>query len=119
MFIPASHGELFFGNLMKLQLVCSGAIEIHPGPKAKTQILFCHWNLNCLAAHNFIKVCLLQALSVTHDYDIICLWETFLDSSISNEDKTTNIKGLSPTGGLSRSKSRLFGLHVFFAFFRK
>ena len=37
-------------------------------------------------AHNFIKVSLLLALSVTHDYHIICLSETFLDSSISNND---------------------------------
>ena len=33
------------------------------------------------------------ALSVTHDYDIICLSETFLDSSISNDDERINIKG--------------------------
>ena len=31
-----------------------------------------------MAAHNFMKVSLLQALSVTHDCDIICLSETFL-----------------------------------------
>ena len=32
-------------------------------------------------------------MSVTHDYDIICLSETFLDSSISNGDEIINIKG--------------------------
>ena len=37
-------------------------------------------------AHNFIKVSLLQTLAVTNDYDIICLTETFLDSSIENDD---------------------------------
>ena len=63
------------------------------GPKTKTQISFCHWNLNGLTAHNFTKVSLLQALSVKHDYDIICLSETFLDSSISNDDERINIKG--------------------------
>ena len=57
------------------------------------QILFCHWNLNGLAAHNFTKVSLLQALSLTHDYDTICLLETFLDSLISNKDERINIKG--------------------------
>ena len=35
--------------------------------------------------HNFIKVSLLQALSITNDYDIICLNETFLDSSIDKD----------------------------------
>ena len=91
LFILISHGELFFGNLIQLLLVCSGDIEINPGPKTKNQISFCHRNLNGLAAHNFTKVSLLQALSVIHDYDIICLSETFLDSSISNDDETITI----------------------------
>ena len=95
LFILAPHGELFFGNLIQLLLVCRGDMEINPGPKTKIQISFCHCNLNGLAAHNFTKVCLLQALSVTHYYDIICLSETFLDLSISNEDKIINIKGYS------------------------
>ena len=46
-----------------------------------------------MVAHSFTKVSVLQALSVTHDYDIICLSETFLDSSISNDDERVNIKG--------------------------
>ena len=76
LFILASHGELFLGNLIHLLLVCNSDIEINPGLKTKNQISF------CLAAHNFTKVSLLQALSVTHDNDIICLSETFLDLSI-------------------------------------
>ena len=80
LFILASHGELFFGNLIQLLLVSSGDIEINPSPKTKNQISLGHWNLNGLAAHNSTKVSLLQALFVTHDYDIICLSETFLDS---------------------------------------
>ena len=92
LFILASHDELFLGNLIQLLLVCSGDIEINPGRKTKNQTWFCDWNLNALVAHNFIKVSLLLALSVTHDYDIICLSETFLDSSISNDDERINIK---------------------------
>ena len=93
LFILASHAELFFGNLIQLLLLCSGDIKINPGPKTKNQISFYHWNLSGLATHNFAKISLLQALSVTHDYDIICLSETFLDSSISNDDERINIKG--------------------------
>ena len=69
----------FFGNLVQFLLVCSSDIEINLGPKTKNQILFCHWNLNGLAAHNFTKVSLLKALSVTYDYYILCLSGTFLD----------------------------------------
>ena len=56
LFILASRGELFFGKLIQLLLVCRGYIEINPSPKTKNQIQFCHWNLNGLAAHNFTKV---------------------------------------------------------------
>ena len=106
MFILASHGELFFGNLIQLLLVCSGDIEISTSPKSKNQISFCHWNLNSLAACNFTKVSLLQALSVPHDYDITCLLETFLDSSISNDDETINIKGYNPLWADHRSSKK-------------
>ena len=93
MLILASHVELFFGNLIQLLLVYSSDIKINPGPETKNQIPFCRWDLNGLAAHNFTKIYLLQALSVTHDYDIFCLSETFLDSSFSNDDERINIKG--------------------------
>ena len=57
--ILASHRELFFKKLIQLLLACSGDVEINPSPKTKNQILFCHWNLNGLTAHNFTKVSLL------------------------------------------------------------
>ena len=88
----ASHGELFFGNLIQLLLVCSADIEINPGTKTKSQKWSYHWKLNSLAAHNFTEVSLLRALSVTHGYDIICLSETVVDLSISNDNKRINIK---------------------------
>ena len=91
--ILISYGELFFWNLIQLLFVFSGDIGINLGLKTKSQILFCHWNLNDLATHNFTKVSLLQALAVTYDYDFICLSEMFLDSSISNDDKRINVKG--------------------------
>ena len=34
-----------------------------------------------------------SVLPVAHYYDVICLLETFLDSSISNKDEKINIKG--------------------------
>ena len=44
-------------------------------------------------AYNFINVSLLQTLAVTNDYDIICLTETFLDSSVENDDDRISIPG--------------------------
>ena len=45
----------------------------------------CHWNLNGIAAYNCIKISLLEAYITVHDFDIICVSETFLDSSYSND----------------------------------
>ena len=56
---------------------------------------FSYWNFIGLATHNFTESSLMQAFSVTYDYDVICLSETFLDSSNSNEDERINIEGYS------------------------
>ena len=58
-------------------------IEENSGSKLNTsqKLSICHWNLNRIGAHNFIKVSLLIAYSSIHKYDIICLSETYLDSS--------------------------------------
>ena len=53
----------------------------------------CHWNFNSISAHNFIKVSLLKTFIATHKLDVICLSETYLDSSISNDDDNLEIPG--------------------------
>ena len=86
--------NVFTKQLIELLLILSGDVEQNPGPeKEKSQITFCHWNLNGLMAHNFIKVSLLHILAVTNNYDIICLTETFLDSTIDNDDDRISIPG--------------------------
>ena len=67
-------------------ITLSGDVELNPGPKRKaTQtISICHWNLNSICAHNFAKLSLLRAYVSMHIFDIICLPETYLDSSIDN-----------------------------------
>ena len=93
LFIHISYVEELRQGLIQLLIVCSGHIEVNLGPKIRSPLLFCHWNLNSLSAHNFVKVLVLQALPVTHDYYIICLSETFLDSSVSNDDERIRIEG--------------------------
>ena len=52
---------LFFDTIFsKILLVNSGDIETNPGPRKFFPIKFCHWNLNGLAAHDFIKVPLIE-----------------------------------------------------------
>ena len=87
---------LFFDTISsKILLVNSGDIETNPGPRKSSPIKFCRWNLNGLAAHDFIKVPLIEAFISTHNLDILCLSETFLDSTIDLNDENTNIDGYS------------------------
>ena len=69
-----------------LLLLLSGDIETNPSPKRSSNIKFCHWNLNGLAAHDFIKVPLVEAFITSNNFDLVCLSETFLDSTIPNND---------------------------------
>ena len=79
-----------------LLLICAGGIDFNPGPRKNNNsynFSFCHWNLNSIAAHNFSKLSLLEAYNVEHKFDIICLLETFLDSSIPSNDERLYMNG--------------------------
>ena len=73
----------------------SGNIEENPGPKLNffQKLSICHWNLNSIAVHNFIKVSLLIAYNSKHKHDIICLSKTYLDSSKVLGDDSLEIPG--------------------------
>ena len=66
-------------------LLTHGDTEVNPGPKknCSTSFSFCHWNLNSLIAHNYVKLSSLQAYNSVHKHDVICLLETYLDNSVS------------------------------------
>ena len=73
----------------------SGDIEMNPGPKPSScnKFSICHWNLNSISAHNFIKLSPLHAYISVHNFDILCLSETYLDSTISSNDRNLIIPG--------------------------
>ena len=54
-------------------------IEENPGPKPSSNQSFsiCHWNLNSISAHNYMKISLLRAYKSTHKFEVICISETF------------------------------------------
>ena len=76
-----------------LLIILTGDVELNPGPKGKAAqtLAVCHWNLNSICAHNFTKLSLLRAYLSAHKFDIICLSETYLDSSI--DDPSLEISG--------------------------
>ena len=75
-------------RLYILLLTLSRDIELNPGPKrrASQTLSIFHWNLNRICAHNFAKLSTLRAYLSVHKCDIICLSETYLDSSIDDEN---------------------------------
>ena len=75
-----------------LLIFCSD-IELNPGPKDAEYLSLCRWNLNSIAAHNFAKVSALKAFNTTKNFDFICLWESYLDSIISSDDKNLCLDG--------------------------
>ena len=52
-----------------------------------------HWNLNSLAAHNLRKVALLKAYLSVQRFDIFCISETYLNSSITEDDDNLQTPG--------------------------
>ena len=60
----------------------SGDIETNPGPVTNYSQGFkiCHWNLNSLPTDH------LGAYAISHNIDVICLSETFLNTSYSSND---------------------------------
>ena len=76
-------------------ILLSGNTETNPGPKsiAGQGFSICHWNLNSISAHNFTKISFLTAYVLVHNFDIIFLSETYLNSKISTDDKNLEIPG--------------------------
>ena len=68
-------------------LLTHGDIEVNPGAKknCSTSFSFCHWNLNILTVHDYVKLSSLQAYNSVYKYDVICLSETYLDNSVLSD----------------------------------
>ena len=55
--------------------------------------VICHSNLNSISAHDFAKVQLWKAYLPVHKFDIVCLSETYLNSSFPFDDDNLDIPG--------------------------
>ena len=102
----------------------SGNIEKNPGPKPNSYQSFsiCHWNLNSISAHKFLKLSLLRVYITVHKFDVIYPSETYLDSSILHDDNNLQIPGYSlyrqdhplnvKRGGVAFTETFLFHLKL-------
>ena len=76
-------------------IILRGDVEVNPGPKNSVSecLSICHWNLNRILAHDYSKLFLLKAYISVHKFDIICLSETYLDSTVPLDDDNLVISG--------------------------
>ena len=81
--------------LYSLLILLSADVELNPGHKrvSTANMLICHWNLNSISAHNYTKLFLLKAYIAIQKFDIICLSETYLDSSTASDNDNLAISG--------------------------
>ena len=64
-----------------------------PKPNPCHSFSICHWNLNSLAAHSYLKVSLLRAYVAIEKFDVVYLSETYLDSSNLSDDENFYLPG--------------------------
>ena len=100
----------------KCLLRLSGDTELNPGPKPNSCQGFsiCHWNLNSITSHNFIKVSLLTAYNNIHKFDIICLPETYLNSETLSNNENLNIPGYNLIRADHLSNTKRGGVCIYF-----
>ena len=86
----------FLITFLSFLLILSNDVELNPGPKndnSKRNFSIAHWNLNSIAAQNFVKLSQLEAYNTLHSYDLICLSETWLDSTIFIDSNDLPLNG--------------------------
>ena len=93
----------------------SGDIEENPGPKRNSNQSFsiCHWNLNSITAHNYLKVSLLRAYISLHNFDVVCISETYLDSTTALDDENLHIAAYNLLRADHASNSKRGGVCVY------
>ena len=61
-----------------------------------------------MSAHNYTKLFLLKVYIAIHKFDIICLSETYLDSSSTSDNGNLKISGCNVTGSHPLSNNKRF-----------
>ena len=76
-------------------LLSRGYFEINRRLKKirSTSFSLCHWNLNSLTAYNYVKLLSLQACNSVYKHDVVCLSETYLNSSVLSDESHLDFLG--------------------------
>ena len=106
----------FFLPHLRLYLLTCGDIESNPGQgnNSAQYLSICHWNLNGLASHDFIKISLIEAFNSVQNFDIICISETFLDSTYLPDDPKLSLQGYAMIRSDHPSNTKRGGVCIFY-----
>ena len=105
-----------FNSSYGLTIKISANIELNPGKKQKQDqsLLICHLNLNSIPAHNFQKLELFQGFILSNKVDILCLFETFLNSDISCDDNNFQLRGFDLINAEYRSNTKIGEVCIYY-----
>ena len=94
----------------------SGDIEINPEPEPNPYYSFsiCHWNLNSLTVHNYLKVSILRAHVAINKFDVVFLSKTFVDLSNLSDDDNFNLHGYNVVRADHPSNTKKGGVCIYF-----
>ena len=100
-------------------LLLGGDVELNPGPEHSSSNAFYigHWILNSISAHNYVKVFLFKAYIAIHKFDIICISETYLDSSPPFDDNNLEISGYTLVRSDHLSNNKKSGVCIYYKSF--
>ena len=81
--------------ILHILLLQCGDIVTNPGPQREKikNLSCCHWNVNSLIAHNLSKISQLEAYNSVYKHYLICISETFFDSSVQEGDENIHLDG--------------------------
>ena len=84
---------------------------MNPGPKSNPGHSFsiCHWNLNGLAAHNYLKVSLLRTCIAIKKFDVVCLC---FDSSCLSDNNNFHLPGYKLVRADHPSNAKKGGVYI-------
>ena len=106
-------------TMYSISILLNSDAELNPGPKhaSTSNISICHWNLNGISAHNYIKMFLLKDYIVIPKVDIIWLSETYLNSSTACEGDCLAVSGYNLIRSDHPSHNKFCGVCVFYKIF--
>ena len=68
---------------------------------------------NSISAHSYAKVFLIKASNAIHQFNIICISETYLDSSTPSDDNNLEISGYNLVCSDHPSKNKRGGVCIY------